>query len=331
MLRRAERSGRLGRPVGGIALDGHPLGALDGAQPGSYAGFAGGDGLAVATAVGAFGEVLAVAFYFADTGAPVPGDGAAAGARPMPFGDQIQEPGGLGRLPRVRCGAGPSFGARQPGATGHSSSTQARNPDRVEAGARARRSSHRSRPPRMASGVAEVVVAGEGPGADDADEGVAGQGVGDGGQGPDGQVPPAGFGRDRVHEHAGGDGGQVQRAGADRAAGPCRARVMPRQAKTRAAAAGIAASRAAMAGRWRAASAIRYWAVKLTAVAKYPATSMHPSGQTCRPVTVSAAAAKAGSPVAACPRRHASTSLTWCGSRLRTAATASSLPGGLAG
>jgi hypothetical protein len=32
-----------------------------------------------------------------------------------------------------------------------------------------------------------------------------------------------------------------------------------------------------------------------------------------------------------CPRWHASTSLTWCGSRLRAAATASSLPGGLAG
>jgi|SRR5271157_4253685 len=45
---------------------------------------------------------------------------------------------------------------------------------------------------------------------------------------------------------------------------PCRASAMPRQAKTRAAASGMAASRAAMAGRWRAASAIRYWAVKLT-------------------------------------------------------------------
>jgi hypothetical protein len=55
------------------------------------------------------------------------------------------------------------------------------------------------------------------------------------------------------------------------------------------------------------------------------------AGQACSPVTVSAAAAKAGSPVAACPRRHASTSLTWCGSRLRTAAPVSSLPGGLAG
>jgi len=50
-----------------------------------------------------------------------------------------------------------------------------------------------------------------------------------------------------------------------------------------------------------------------------------------RPVTVSAAAAKAGSPVAACPRWQASTSFTWCGSRLRTAATVRSLPGGRAG
>src|SRR6266536_2778252 len=48
---------------------------------------------------------------------------------------------------------------------------------------------------------------------------------------------------------------------------PCRATAMPRQAKTSAAASGMAASRAAMAGRWRAVSAIRYWAVKLTAAA----------------------------------------------------------------
>ena len=42
---------------------------------------------------------------------------------------------------------------------------------------------------------------------------------------------------------------------------------MPRQANTSAAASGIAASRAAMAARWRVASTIRYWAVKLTAAA----------------------------------------------------------------
>ena len=53
---------------------------------------------------------------------------------------------------------------------------------------------------------------------------------------------------------------------------PCRARAMPRQAKTRAAASGMAASRAAMTGRWRAASAIRYWAVKLTAAAAAAST-----------------------------------------------------------
>ena len=57
----------------------------------------------------------------------------------------------LGPWPAVRA-AGP--GARRPGATGHSARTQARNPARVEAGARARRSSHKIRPPRMASGVA---------------------------------------------------------------------------------------------------------------------------------------------------------------------------------
>ena len=42
---------------------------------------------------------------------------------------------------------------------------------------------------------------------------------------------------------------------------------MPRLAKTRAAASGIAASRAAMAGRCRVVSTIRYWAVKLTVAA----------------------------------------------------------------
>jgi hypothetical protein len=57
------------------------------------------------------------------------------------------------------------------------------------------------------------------------------------------------------------------RARARSARRPCRASAMPRQAKTRAAASGMDASRAAMAGRRRAASAIWYWAVKLTAAA----------------------------------------------------------------
>src|SRR6266487_7076826 len=52
----------------------------------------------------------------------------------------------------------------------------------------------------------------------------------------------------------------------------CRARAIPRQAKTRAAVSGIAASRTATTGRWRVASTIRYWAVKLTAAAAAAST-----------------------------------------------------------
>ena len=68
MLRRTACSGGLGRPEHGVAFDGHAVGVLDGAQAGGYPGFAGGDGLAVAAAVGAFGQALAEAFYFADVG-----------------------------------------------------------------------------------------------------------------------------------------------------------------------------------------------------------------------------------------------------------------------
>jgi hypothetical protein len=41
--------------------------------------------------------------------------------------------------------------ARRPGATGHSSSTQARNPASVDAGAMHKRSSHKNSPPATAS------------------------------------------------------------------------------------------------------------------------------------------------------------------------------------
>jgi hypothetical protein len=68
MLGRAKCSGRLGRRRCDVAIDGHPVGMLDGAEPGSYPGLAGGDGLAVAAAIGAFGQGLAVAFDFADVG-----------------------------------------------------------------------------------------------------------------------------------------------------------------------------------------------------------------------------------------------------------------------
>ena len=55
-----------------VALDGHAVGLFDGAQAGGDPGFAGGDGLAVAAAVGAFGQVLAGPFDLADVGVAFP-------------------------------------------------------------------------------------------------------------------------------------------------------------------------------------------------------------------------------------------------------------------
>jgi hypothetical protein len=62
------RPGGLGQPGHSVALDGHPVGVLDGSEPGGYSRLAGGDGMAVAAAVGAYGQGLAVALYFADVG-----------------------------------------------------------------------------------------------------------------------------------------------------------------------------------------------------------------------------------------------------------------------
>src|ERR1019366_1480828 len=53
---------------------------------------------------------------------------------------------------------------------------------------------------------------------------------------------------------------------------PCSASATPRDAKTRAAASGIAASSPATTVRWRVASTIRYWAVKLTVTAAAAST-----------------------------------------------------------
>ena len=126
----------------------------------------------------------------------------------------------------------------------------------------------------MASGVAASaarvvprwVAAGDGPGADDADEGVAGQGVGDGGQGPDGQVPPAGSRRDRVHEHAGGDRGQVQRPGAERPAA-VQGQGDAEAGEDQRGGVRDGGFQGGDRGQVAAVSAIRYWAVKLTAAA----------------------------------------------------------------
>jgi hypothetical protein len=68
MPRRTTCSIGLGRPGHGTALDGDAVGLFDGAQAGGYPGFAGGDGLAVASAVGAFGQALAELLDFADVG-----------------------------------------------------------------------------------------------------------------------------------------------------------------------------------------------------------------------------------------------------------------------
>src|SRR5208282_2419808 len=76
-LWRTECPGGLGRRVRGVALGRGAVGLLDGAQAGGDAGFAGGDGLPVAAAVGAFGQVVGVSLDFAEVGfafVGVPGD-----------------------------------------------------------------------------------------------------------------------------------------------------------------------------------------------------------------------------------------------------------------
>jgi hypothetical protein len=60
----AERPGVLGGSKRFVVVECGAVGVLDGAQPGGEPGFAGGDGLAVGAAIGAFRESLAVAFDF---------------------------------------------------------------------------------------------------------------------------------------------------------------------------------------------------------------------------------------------------------------------------
>ena len=63
-------------------------------------------------------------------------------------------PAGLTSAAGRAAVSGAARRARRPGATGHSSMTQRRNPPSVEGGATARRSAHRMMPPMMAIGVA---------------------------------------------------------------------------------------------------------------------------------------------------------------------------------
>src|SRR5579863_8423807 len=67
-LRRARCPGGFPRSVRGAALGGGSVGLFDGAETGGDPGLASGDGVAVAAAVGAFGQVLAKPFDFADVG-----------------------------------------------------------------------------------------------------------------------------------------------------------------------------------------------------------------------------------------------------------------------
>src|SRR5689334_1542602 len=103
-----------------VAFDGGLVGVFDGAEAGGDAGFAVGDGLAVAAAVGAFGQVLGVELDFAEVGFAFlgvggegvhgdvrgggvqdQGDGLAAGVVPGQGGD----PGSVGVLLGLAGGA----------------------------------------------------------------------------------------------------------------------------------------------------------------------------------------------------------------------------------
>jgi hypothetical protein len=77
------RCGCAGHRLGGFALDGHAVGLFDGAQPGGDSGLAGGDGLAVAAAVGAFGQALAELLDLAEVGFSFVGVGGDGDAVPV--------------------------------------------------------------------------------------------------------------------------------------------------------------------------------------------------------------------------------------------------------
>src|SRR5512146_2776206 len=84
--------GRLRRLGFDVAFDSGMVCVLDGAEAGGDAGFAVGDGLAVAAAVGAFGQVLGVELDFAEVGFAflgVGGDGVEGGVR----GGGVQDEG----------------------------------------------------------------------------------------------------------------------------------------------------------------------------------------------------------------------------------------------
>ena len=149
----AAESRGLRRRVGAVALDGRAVGVLDGAQPGGDPGFAGGDGLAVASAVGAFGQALAELLDLADVGLALVGvrgdgeDGGVGGGGVQDEADRLavgvavgqgDDLGSVGLRPGLlRAGRGPAWpagGGRpasgRPGRSGRRRRRSSRRPGR---------------------------------------------------------------------------------------------------------------------------------------------------------------------------------------------------------
>ncbi len=218
MLRRAACSSSRRRAEQRVAVDRRPVGLFDGAEAGGYPGLAGGDGLAVAAAVGAFGEVLAVAFYFADVGFSFVGvggegeDGGAGGGGVQDQADgaadgvvagQGDDRGSVGLGPGL-AGGGCAFpcplvevGEHEVGAVDLVAGGAEVLPDRAQAGAAAGAIAGepgRLEMVRVGAGAGVDAQLGLQLGADGTGAGEAGQaagevgGLGAGGQ-PDGQPP----------------------------------------------------------------------------------------------------------------------------------------------
>src|SRR6266852_6154890 len=108
MLGRAERFGGARWTPDLVALVRDLVGVLDGAEPGGDAGLAGGDGLAVPPAVGAFGQAGAVPLDLAEVGLAVVGMG----------GDGVDGDAGGGGIQDQGDGAGVVVVASQGGDRG---------------------------------------------------------------------------------------------------------------------------------------------------------------------------------------------------------------------
>jgi hypothetical protein len=129
-----------GRIEHGIAFVCHPVGTFDGPQAGGYPGLAGGDGLAVAPAIGAFGQALAELLDLADVGFAFVGVGGDGEEGCVGGGGVEDESDGLGLGIGVGQGSDlgfadrgpglPGLGAAVPGLLARDGGPSARTPDR---------------------------------------------------------------------------------------------------------------------------------------------------------------------------------------------------------